>query len=515
MQFHDEEIEKLKLESVVDFNKLITVYLCGRRQECQLNKQEESMVKAALDNIRKNKMSFEQLNEVLLLMNQSRIGLDFFIYFSKNDCVTLQELKECVVQFRGYAMLRFGNFRFAFKELLSKDEIEIGEILEPFSENSDDAEPFFTQRPAKILDISSIERDLISYIGELSGRILGKEEEFWIKEAEKAKQNNDKKKFRELLSIKRQLNTRKNAIAKVEKQAIANSDVYLTWDCMDVYIATSMRNKWEYEETYDFIRSVFSDAKLQSLKLRYFDPTQSKCGNARDKGLIEGLMLKRSLCAIYMAQEGDTMGKDSELAATLSQSKPVIAYVPEYDRKEFASKIANYQLDYFRTRLKILDVEGTLNECEEELSKVDKKYQKLIDVFLEKLDQFKRIEPYTLLKTEQKFKSQYQDFSKICEIISIAQCHSFNNRVKSLTGAHPLCMQVDWRSGVTNGILVVRKPSDCAHLLYRLLTNRMNFAIKRAIGCTILEEEISQCAYRVITDNEKLTNCFWNYFGKT
>lgn len=490
------------------------MYLCGRRTECKLSSQEERMVKSSLDSIRKNKMSFEQLNEVLLLMNQNRIGLDFFTYFFKNDCITLQELKEGIVQFRGCAMLRFGNFRFGFKELLSKNEVEIDEILEPFSRKPDDIEPFFTQRPAKILDINSIDRELISYVGELSGRILGKEEDFWIKDAIKAKRKKDAKRFQELLSIKRQLNERKDAIAVVEKQALANSDVFLTWDCMDVYIATSMRNKWEYEETYDFIRAVFSDTKLQSLNLRYFDPTQSKCGNARDKGLIEGLMLKRSLCAIYMAQEGDTMGKDSELAATLSQSKPVIAYVPEYDQTEFARRIANFPLDYFRTRLKILDIEGALTECEEELSKVDKKYQRLIDVFLEKLCQFKRREPYTLLKTEQKFKSQYGGFSKICNIISIAQCHSFNNRVKSLTGAHPLCMQVDWRSGVTNGILVVRKPSDCARLLYRLLTNRMNFAIKRAIGCTILEEEISQCAYRVVTDNEKLTNCFWNYFGK-
>ena len=380
IQFHDEEIESLELNSAADFSKLITMYLCGRRTECKLNNQEEKMVKSSLDSIRKNKMSFEQLNEVLLLMNQNRIGQDFFEYFFKinsitlDNCITLEELKEGIIQFRGYAMLRFGNFRFGFKELLSKNLLEIDETLKPFCDTSDDMETLFKQRPAKILDINSVDRELISYVGELSGRILSKEEEFWIKEAIKAKRNNDEEKFRELLEIKVQLNERKDAIAGVEKQALENSDVYLTWDCMDVYIATSMRNKWEYEETYDFIRAVFSDAKLQGLKLRYFDPTQSKCGNARDKGLIEGLMLKRSLCAIYMAQEGATMGKDSELAATLTQSKPVIAYVPEYNPKEFANKIATYPLDYFKTRLKILDVEGTFTEsvCEEELRKVDK-----------------------------------------------------------------------------------------------------------------------------------------------
>ena len=39
-------------------------------------------------------------------------------------------------------------------------------------------------------------------------------------------------------------------------------------------------------------------------------------------------MLKRARCTLYLAQESDTLGEDSELASTLAQGKPVIAFVP-------------------------------------------------------------------------------------------------------------------------------------------------------------------------------------------
>jgi hypothetical protein len=40
-------------------------------------------------------------------------------------------------------------------------------------------------------------------------------------------------------------------------------------------------------------------------------------------------MLKRARCTVYSVQDTDTLGKDSELASTLAQGKPVIAYVPD------------------------------------------------------------------------------------------------------------------------------------------------------------------------------------------
>ena len=57
------------------------------------------------------------------------------------------------------------------------------------------------------------------------------------------------------------------------------------------------------------------------------DAVLKYCEDRIDKGLSEALMLKRAKCTLFLAQESDTLGKDSELASTLAQGKPVIAYV--------------------------------------------------------------------------------------------------------------------------------------------------------------------------------------------
>ena len=105
------------------------------------------------------------------------------------------------------------------------------------------------------------------------------------------------------------------------KTARANTDDYLIASKIDVYVATSMRENWEFSETASFLVDVF-DREHEILKcLDYFDPTQSLLGSV-DKGLLEGLMLNRVRATLYMTQESDTLGKDSELASTLAQGKP-------------------------------------------------------------------------------------------------------------------------------------------------------------------------------------------------
>ena len=194
----------------------------------------------------------------------------------------------------------------------------------------------------------------------------------------------------------------------VQDRALRNTDVYLTWDHLDVYVATSMRNKWEYEEIFDFTQQLFSKPILAPLKLRHFDPTQSKCRTARDKGLLEGLMLKRADCTIYMAQETDTLGKDSELANTLAQGKPVIAYVPQIEVAQFAQLVESRPLGYARQRLLHLQASGILERVTG--------LRALARDFLDDLEAHRSDQPFELWteRDDELFKQKKPDWTAVC-----------------------------------------------------------------------------------------------------
>jgi hypothetical protein len=270
----------------------------------------------------------------------------------------------------------------------------------------------------------------------------------------------------------------------VQINAQSNTNVYLTWDYLDVYVATSMRNNCEFEEVYDFIQDVFLHKPIQSLKLRYFDPTQSKCANARDKGLLEGLMLKRADCTIYMAQEGDTLGKDSELAATLAQGKPVIVYVPKYETATLAHKVRSYPLDFLKRRLLVLDADGVLDdpECERRLAASIPEYEATINEFVRQFAEHRRTQPFTLgLVWDEQFKSSFREFDDLCQVLAIAETFNFDRRAGLLQGRHPLtacwsfvpprnalsscmgCSQTNWslKSAPTWRIIISRYFGKC------------------------------------------------------
>src|SRR5205823_5679429 len=89
------------------------------------------------------------------------------------------------------------------------------------------------------------------------------------------------------------------AVAEVRRRGRENQDAYLTYDHMDVYIATSMRERHEFALVSGFIRELFAHPSVADLKLRWFDPTQAYCRERIDKGLVEALMVKRARCTIY------------------------------------------------------------------------------------------------------------------------------------------------------------------------------------------------------------------------
>lgn len=261
---------------------------------------------------------------------------------------------------------------------------------------------------------------------------------------------------------------------------------------MDVYVATSMRDKSDFWNVSRFVNEVFGKPEIVELKLRYFDPTQAYCRHRIDKGLSEALMLKRARCAIYMAGESDTLGKDSELAATLAQGKPVIAYVPQL-------------LDYERFRKDI--AEALLRDVftGEEPAVVALRF----------LQTFAPDAAWRRQNVREWIETP-PEFDEILPVVFDCAKDLYDRRARTLLETHPLGLQVNLQTGVGNGVLVARDTSQCARLLRGILLDELNFELEERpdLGATFLREKETRSVYRVATHDQHLTNSFWNFYLK-
>jgi hypothetical protein len=279
---------------------------------------------------------------------------------------------------------------------------------------------------------------------------------------------------------------------------------------MDVYFATSMRKRWEFEDLFDFVNGLTAHPDLKSLNLRHFDPTQAFTKDRVDKGLVESLMLKRAKCTVYSIQDTDTLGKDSELAATLAQGKPVIAYVPSIDVEKRAAQLLAEEPTTVQDRLRFV------------LYADDQFAQSVGLDDLAFVRGFQAIEEFERDRTWRTFpeKAAVDAFraahgpslERLCRIVAAAEARIYDKRAKTLKVSHPLGIQVNLATGVANGVLVVRTVPQCADLLKRVVTNSLEFALREAERMWYLEEKISGCVYRVVSKDRKLTNCFWNFY---
>lgn len=130
------------------------------------------------------------------------------------------------------------------------------------------------------------------------------------------------------------------AFNNARKAALANTDYFLSMvNELDVYVATSMRDRDDFRKMADFCEQVFRDGSLKGLNLRFFDPTVSAADGHEDKGLIECLMVKCAKVLVYCAGKKDSFGKDAEAAMALSLGKPVIFYCDEEQRGRFFSQV--------------------------------------------------------------------------------------------------------------------------------------------------------------------------------
>jgi hypothetical protein len=548
MKFEDSDIEQLNPRSREGLQQLLE-YLCGENVAvgCRINPVFECNNcqgcvnwKVLGSRLNLTQLTLEDVNDILLLVDQFPLSKDFFNFFfssGKNE-ISFQDFVRGVIRFEGFAVLRFGNVRFAYRNLYSLPLQRIRETLHQWCDDSDElVKSFSDRRPAMKLPAtinadktwllgyiakSGVDRDLATFsaMDVLTGGAdestlltqFSPDQRSIYTDRKEFLASNDawKSDFSDLTDVERQARDLTDSIKQARLRGWWNTSHYLASDVMDVYVATSMREKWEFEDVHNTINRVFDHQALAPLKLRYFDPTQSYLDNRVDKGLVEALMLKRAICTLYMIQETDTFGKDSELATTLAQGKPVIAYVPEVDVEELTKTASTRPLSFLRKRLAQLSAEDKLRPSQ----------YSVVFEFLRKIADFKPL--YQILGSEeQKFLTENkleQTKVDMCRILAEGEKRLSTSRAETLQKRHPLALQVQLTSGVANGVLVVRSPESCSELLNRLLTNKCEFKFdrKREADVTALIEWTSDSPFRVVTQNSTVTNSFWSrYFAKT
>lgn len=417
-----------------------------------------------------------QFNELLLNVGYDRVEPAFFFYLCDPNSVSKKaqgseaissppDLRNGIETFRKLALLLYGNVKFGFKTLSRNTATLLFFVQEAHLEKSDKD---FRARHDPLVPLKHIEGNETYLLGYISAQEIAKE---------LAASPNDPATLARMKRMEDVINCGRS-----------NHHMYLTYDHLDVYVATSMRERHEFVFVSEFIAKISEHPHIKDLKLRFFDPTLAYCSSRIDKGLAEALMLKRAACTIYLAQESDTLGKDSELASTLAQGKPVIAFVPEMSEKFW---------DYLHTTFRAI---RSSEPQEATLLHMLKIYQP--NAAWNDPDIQQHLSGATCL-----------DVAALELKTKGAVAAHYDRRAKVLKEDHPLGLQTNLNTGVANGLLVARSIEKCAQLVRQILLNCMEFTIVEDADHNVLLKEVNTgCTFRVMAFDRLLTNCFWNFY---
>ncbi len=355
----------------------------------------------SLLNIENQPLSKVQLNQLLILSHEKGVSDGFFQYYwletpkHSYDVKKLPEFDENFLDSENYeiksiqhlkwgihrifidGLLFFGNIRNFYHYLCSKDYEPIINFFEAKIFNTESL-----QKRGPSLKLNNIARDDRYLISEMACKSFGETSEdattLFEKVLTEAWLENEKiypgKKIaiKDLLSgeffgkryldisqqtlfsateildddvssageIKDKCRKLAGKFGKAREKALKNTDLYLSMvDELDVYIATSMRNREDFRNISKICNRIFNDEIIKNFNLRYFDPTMSAAEGHENKGLIECLMVKCTKVLIYCSGQGESYGKDAEAAMALSLGKPVIFFCEEEERQRFYNEV--------------------------------------------------------------------------------------------------------------------------------------------------------------------------------
>lgn len=426
-------------------------------------------------------LSWAQLNQTMHRSSQAGMSEGFFRYYflevphqhpytvdrvfgsvpfqppkGRSEILSIQQFQWGIRRFIYDAMLYWGNFRQAYRELRHRT---LDEIRNLFASKQVDQERMI--RRGRVQDPSPIPRDHRYLISEMACKTYDSAtspvDTVHVKlavEAFRALQSEAidvtpaslKKKTEELAKGHGQLDLFElmyedaqekiksetevvalysgqwRAFQDARKAALENTRIYLSMcSDLDVYVATSMRNRQDFREMAETCEAIFRAPELRKYNIRYFDPTLSAAGYHEDKGIIECLMVKTTKVLLYFSQHKESLGKISEYAMAVTLGKPVIVLCPDDERGQ---------------------------------------------------------ELYRF----------YRD-------------------------AHPLMRLVEFETGIVNGAMVTHKIADVVMLLERIFSNQMEYDLSLKPGTDayyLLKERLTGTTVRVITDDRLLTETFWN-----
>ena len=219
----------------------------------------ESLTKGAIN------LGYSQFNEILLYLGYDRVNRSFFQFladgtleYNQSSTITdLTNLSEKINKMAEYFLILFGNIKYGYKQFSSEsneDEFETWpRNLEPLDENE------YKKRHSPLFNIEIIKNDNTYYLGYL---IQNEIKQRLNAEPDNQEYLQQKAKMHQILEI-----------------GIKNQTAYLASDHMDVYVATSMRQKHEYLFVSRVTKDIFSHSALSALNVRYFDPTQAYCSD--------------------------------------------------------------------------------------------------------------------------------------------------------------------------------------------------------------------------------------------
>ena len=425
-------------------------------------------------------IGYSQFNEILLCCGFDRINPDYFDFLFSGPLNPkpaprisgVDQIEKAARRGQQLALLAFGNARFGFRQFAPNNGVVKTwvEFLTPIGVDR------FVHRLSAAIPIEDIPVSKRHLLGYVSGASI----------AEDLKKNPTDPKAIEADAEQKRL-------IEIGKR---NQLAYLVSDHLDIYVATSMRQTHEYAAIASFCTDLFAHKELSALNLRYFDPTMAYAPDRIDKGLSEALMLKRARVTIFLAQETDTLGKDSELASTLAQGKVVIAYVPNADTAFFAALEKDLTTAYPADGLAVL------------LLRQLKYFAPALAWENSTVQRWVRLDSVTLERELSDVRKFFRD---------IVSKH-YDKRADLLRKQHPLGIQANLRSGVAVGVLVVRTLDNCAKVVKAVLTNTMEFKLRTETApdgshthlCLI--ESISDSIFRVMTYDRSLEKAFWNFY---